>query len=46
MKQYEVNWVMRNPVEIHNLGKLTTDVSQKQQTLFIHQEDEKTGKRP
>ena len=41
MKPYQLNRVMRNSVEIHNLVKLTTDVLQKQQTVFVHQEDEK-----
>ena len=37
MKLYELNRVMRNSVEIHNLVKLTADVLEKQ-TVFIHQE--------
>ena len=32
---------MRDSGETHNLVKLTTDVLRKQQTVFIHQEDEK-----
>ena len=39
MKLYQLNRVMRNSVEIHNLVKLTTDVLQKQRTIFIHKED-------
>ena len=42
MKLYQLNRVMRNSVEIHNLVKLTTDVLQKQKTVFIHQEDQKS----
>ena len=41
MKLYELNRVMRNSVEIHTLVKLTMNVLQKQQTIFIHQEDNK-----
>ena len=40
MKVYQLNRVMRNSVEIHNLVKLTTETLHKQQTVFIHQEDE------
>ena len=46
MKVYQLTRVMRNSVEIHNLVKLTTDVSRKQQTVFIHQEDKKTKSEP
>ena len=42
MKLYQLNRVLRNSVEIHNLVKLTTDVLQKQKTVFIHQEDQKS----
>ena len=41
MKVYELNRVMRNSVEIHNLVKLTTDMLRKQQTVFVHPEDQK-----
>ena len=41
MKLYQLNLVMRNSVEIPNLIKLTTDVLQKQKTIFIHKEDSK-----
>ena len=41
MKLCELNQVMRNSVEIHNLIKLTTDVLQKQKTVFIYQENNK-----
>ena len=41
MKLYQLNRVMRNSVEIHNLVKLTTYVLQKQQTVFIHEQDNK-----
>ena len=41
MKLCKLNRVIRESVEIHNLVKLTTDVLRKQQTVFIHQEDEK-----
>ena len=37
MEIYQLNRVMRNSVEIHNLVKLTTDVLQKQQTVFFHE---------
>ena len=37
MEIYQLNQVMRNSVEIHNLVKLTTGVLQKQQTVFIHE---------
>ena len=40
MRVYQLNRVMRNSVEIHNLVKLTTETLHKQQTVFIHQEDE------
>ena len=46
MKLYQLNRVMRNSVEIHNLVKLTTAVFQKQQTVFVHQEDSKTKEKP
>ena len=46
MKLYQLNQVMRNSVEIHNLVKLTTDVFQKQQTVFVYQEDSKIEKKP
>ena len=36
MKLYELNRVMRNSVEIHNLVKLTSDVLEKR-TVFFHQ---------
>ena len=45
MKLYQLSRVMRNSVEIHNLIKLTTDVLQKEQTVFIHQEDNKIEKK-
>ena len=44
MKLYQLNRVMRNSLEIHNLVKLTMDVLQKQQTVFVHQEDNKIEK--
>ena len=34
---YQLNRVMRNSVEIHNVVKLTTDVLQEQQTVYIHE---------
>ena len=37
MKTYQLNRVMRNSVEIHNLVKLTTGILQKQQTVFFHE---------
>ena len=43
METYQLNRVMRNSVEIHNLVKLTTGVLHKQQTVFFH-EVEKTMK--
>ena len=46
MKVYQLNRVMRNSVEIHKLVKLTTDVFQKQQTVFVHQEGSKTKEKP
>ena len=39
MRVYQLNRVIRNSVEIHNLVKLTTETLHKQQTVFIHQED-------
>ena len=45
MKLYQLNRVMRNSLEIHNLVKLTMDVLQKQQTVFVHQEDNKIEKK-
>ena len=39
MKRYQLNWVMRNSIEIHNLVKLTTDMLKKEQTIFVHQKD-------
>ena len=39
MKLYQLNRVMRNSIEIHNLVKLTTDVLKKEQTIFVHQKD-------
>ena len=44
MKPYELNRVMRNSVEIHNLVKLTKDVIQKK-TVFVHEEDKKIKKK-
>ena len=41
MKLYQLNRVMRNSIEIHNLVKLTTDVLKKEQTIFVHQKDNK-----
>ena len=38
MKLYQLNWVMRNSVEIHNLVKLTVDVLGKQPTIFNYDE--------
>ena len=46
MKIYQLNRVMRNSVEIHNLVKLTAGVFQKQQTVFVHEEDSKTEEKP
>ena len=43
MKCYQLNRVMRNSVEIHNLVRLTTEVLRKQQTVFIHQEKSETA---
>ena len=37
MKLYQLNRVMRNSVEIHNLVRITMDVLKKQQTVFIHE---------
>ena len=41
MKLYQLNRVMRNSIEIHNLVKLTTDVLKKEQIIFVHQKDSK-----
>ena len=41
MKLFQLNRVMRNSLEIHNLVKLTTDVLKKEQTIFIHQKENK-----
>ena len=41
MKLFQLNRVMRNSLEIHNLVKLTTDVLKKEQTIFIHQKGNK-----
>ena len=38
-KTYQLNRVMRNSVEIHNLVKLTTGILQKQQTVFFHESE-------
>ena len=45
MKVYELNLVMRNSMEIHDLVKLTTDVLQKR-TVFIHQEHKNLKSKP
>ena len=36
MELHQLNLVMRNSVEIHNLIKVTMDLLQKQKTVFIH----------
>ena len=41
MELHQLNLVMRNSVEIHNLIKVTMDLLQKQKTVFIHQETKK-----
>ena len=41
VKLYQLNRVMRNSLEIHNLVKLTMDVLKKQQTVFTHQKSNK-----
>ena len=41
MKPYQLNQVMRNSLEIHNLVKLTMDVLKKPQTIFINQKNSK-----
>ena len=41
MELHQLNMVMRNSVEIHNLIKVTMDLLQKQKTVFIHQETKK-----
>ena len=38
MKLYQLNWVMRNSVEIHDLVKLIVDVLGKQPTIFNYDE--------
>ena len=45
MKLYELNRVMRNSVEIHNLVKLTMDVLKKE-IIFIHKEHKKVKSKP
>ena len=41
MELHQLNLVMRNNVEIHNLIKVTMDLLQKQKTVFIHQKTKK-----
>ena len=41
VKLYQLNRVMRNSLEIHNLVKLTMDVLEKQQTVFTHEKGNK-----
>ena len=41
MKLFQLNRVMRNSLEIHNLVKLNNDVLKKEQTIFIHQKENK-----
>ena len=41
MELHQLNLVMRNSVEIHNLIKVTMDLLQKQKTVFIYQETKK-----
>ena len=42
MELHQLNMVMRNSVEIHNLIKVTMDLLQKQKTVFIHHKTNKT----
>ena len=42
MELHQLNLVMRNSVEIHNLIKVTMDLLQKQKTVFIHHQTNKT----
>ena len=42
MELHQLNLVMRNSVEIHNLIKVTMDLLQKQKTVFIHPKTNKT----
>ena len=42
MELHQLNLVMRNTVEIHNLIKVTMDLLQKQKTVFIHHKTSKT----
>ena len=48
METYQLNRVMRNSVEIHNLVKLTTGVLLKQQTVCFHEVEntEKSDQKP
>ena len=41
MELHQLNLVMRNSVEIHNLIKVTMDLLQKQKTVFIHHKTNK-----
>ena len=41
MELHQLNMVMRNSVEIHNLIKVTMDLLQKQETVFIHHQTNK-----
>ena len=41
MEVHQLNVVMRNSVEIHNLIKVTMDLLQKQKTVFINQKTKK-----
>ena len=41
MEVHQLNIVMRNSVEIHNLIKVTMDLLQKQKTVFIHHKTNK-----
>ena len=42
MELHQLNLVMRNSVEIHNLIIVTMDLLQKQKTVFIHHKNNKT----
>ena len=41
MELHQLNMVMRNSVEIHNLIKVTMDLLQRQKTVFIHHQTNK-----
>ena len=42
MELHQLNLVMTNSVEIHNLIKVTMDLLQKQKTVFIHHKTSNT----